>query len=117
MSTKITYYHLFVKYVLVNFLVKLLHNTAKQYYKDYGECCRIPFINYEDLYFLAKQVHDDYTGEMENPAIHQFSRDLVQVVSQRIESRIHTEETHDFRLSDVTPFSWTVYGLGFRQFS
>ena len=85
--------------LLVNFLVKLLHNTAKQYYKDYGECCRIPFINYEDLYFLAKQVHDDYTGEMENPAIHQFSRDLVQVVSQRIESRIHTEETHDFRLS------------------
>ena len=85
--------------LLVNFLIKQLHNTAKRYYEEYGECYRIPFINYEDLYFLAKQVHDDYTGEMENPAIHHFTQNLVDLVSQRMELRTHSDETYDFKLS------------------
>ena len=50
-----------------------LYEAAKSYYASYHE---YPTINYEELFYLAGQACDDYAGEMENPAIHSFTRDL-----------------------------------------
>ena len=58
---------------LVRDIVNWLHEAAKNYYASYHE---YPTINYEELFYLAGQACDDYAGEMENPAIHSFTRDL-----------------------------------------
>ena len=58
--------------LLVNCMVRRLHAKAERYYSVYGERP----VNYEDLFYLAKQALDEELGEMENPAIHSFIREL-----------------------------------------
>ena len=55
-----------------NCMVRQLHAEAERYYSAYGG----RHTNYEDLYYLAKQVLDEESGEMENPAIHSFVGEL-----------------------------------------
>lgn len=58
--------------LLVNCMVRRLYKEAKYYYSTYVERP----VNYEDLFYLAKQVVDEELGEMENPAIHSFASKL-----------------------------------------
>ena len=55
-----------------NRMVRYLHGRAEQYYSVYGG----RHVNYEDLYYLAKQMLDEERGETENPAIRPFLRTL-----------------------------------------
>jgi len=51
-------------------MVQHLHRRVEQYYWVYGG----RHVNYEDLYYLAEQMHDEEQGEAENPAIRPFFR-------------------------------------------
>ena len=53
---------------LINRMVGRLHEEAKRYFSAYPERST----NYEDIYYLARQVSDDLLGETENPAIRCF---------------------------------------------
>lgn len=53
---------------LVNRMVGRLHEEAKRFFSAYPDRST----NYEDIYYLARQVSDDLSGEMENPAIRCF---------------------------------------------
>ena len=52
----------------VNCMVRWLHAEAECYFsaRNWRPA------NYEDLFYLAKQVYDEVMGEMENPAVHPF---------------------------------------------
>jgi len=54
---------------LVVSAARLLHAQAARYFAAHAN--RQP--NYEDIYYLAKQVSDAVQGEMENPATWPFS--------------------------------------------
>lgn len=66
-------------------LIQQIKSKAVSYYKDYKEFDRASSINYEELYYLIKQAFDDYTGDLENPAIHKFTRDLEKQVSDLLD--------------------------------
>lgn len=57
---------------LVNRALRHIHGKAKRYFEEWKE--RPP--HYEHLYYLAKQLWDEETGEMENPAIGPFAKAL-----------------------------------------
>ena len=64
-----------------NSMARRLHAEAERYYSTYAE--RRP--HYEDLFYLARQVSDDFEGEMENPAILSFINELKSDMSRLIE--------------------------------
>ena len=53
---------------LTSSMVRRLYTEAKCYFSARGE----KQVNYEDLFYLAKQALDEERGEMENPAIRAF---------------------------------------------
>ena len=55
-----------------NCMVRKFHTEAERYYSAYDG----RRTNYEDLYYLAKQVLNEESGEMENPAIRLFVVEL-----------------------------------------
>ena len=56
----------------VNCMVQKLYIEAESYYASFPERPA----NYEDIYYLAKQVWDEESGEMENPTVHPFVKKL-----------------------------------------
>ena len=66
-------------------LIQKVKSKAVKYYEDYKEYDRASSINYEELYYLIKQAFDDYTGELENPAIHKFTRNLEKQASELLD--------------------------------
>lgn len=58
--------------LVVRSMARLLHAEAERYYSIYAE----RQTNYEDLFYLARQVSDDLGGEMENPAVRRFVKSL-----------------------------------------
>ena len=67
--------------LFANKTARRIHAHAERYFCRYvGRRT-----NYEDLFYLARQVLDDLEGEMENPAILQFIRELESEISQLIE--------------------------------
>ena len=67
----------------------LFANKTARRIHAHAECYFCRYVgrrtNYEDLFYLARQVLDDLEGEMENPAILQFIRELESEMSQLIE--------------------------------
>ena len=57
---------------LANSLVNLFWSEASSYYETWVG--RPP--NYEDIYYLARQAFDEKIGELDNPAIREFSKRL-----------------------------------------
>ncbi len=57
---------------LPNRMVRRLHAKAERYFAAYHERT----VNYEDLFYLAKQASDEDLNEMENPAVHPFISEL-----------------------------------------
>lgn len=57
---------------LVKDIVQKLSKEAECYYSD----TEGRTTNYEDIFYLAAQVHDDLWGEMENPAVRPFVNNL-----------------------------------------
>ena len=57
-------------------IVHRLYELAKQYFLEFEKVGGIEQISYEDLFYLAKQAHDEFAGEMENPAIFSFANEL-----------------------------------------
>ena len=57
---------------LVDCAVRHLHGKAKHYFEQ----LMISPTHYEHLYYLVKQVRDEEYGEMENPAIGPFAKEL-----------------------------------------
>lgn len=87
-------------------MVNRLYELAESYYASYDE---YPTINYEELFYLVSQARDDYVGEMENPAIHLFTRDLkrdlkdwvlTETLSERYTPRDVCKETRNY-IADI----------------
>ena len=57
---------------LVNCAVRHIHGKAKRYFEEWKESPP----HYEHLYYLVKQLWDEELGEMENPAIGPFAKEL-----------------------------------------
>ena len=57
-------------------IVHRLYELAKQYFLEFEKVGGIEQISYENLFYLAKQAHDEFAGEMENPAIFSFANEL-----------------------------------------
>lgn len=55
-----------------SYMVQKFHAEAERYYSAYDG----RHTNYEDLYYLAQQVLNEESGEMENPAIRSFVVEL-----------------------------------------
>lgn len=66
---------------LVNCAVRRIHKHTKRYFESWKE--RPP--NYEDLFYVAKQLSDEELGEIENPAIGPFASQLRDELSPLIE--------------------------------
>ncbi len=62
----------------VKHVIRRLYAHADRYYS----ARRGRQINYEDLFFLARQAADDVQGELENPAVESFVRDLRIYIAQ-----------------------------------
>ena len=58
--------------LVISSMARLLHAEAERYFSTYAE----RQANYEDLFYLARQVSDDLDGEMENPAVRRFVKSL-----------------------------------------
>ncbi len=65
---------------LARSMVRRICAEAERYYLRWA--CRRP--NYEDLYYLARQVFDEEVGNMENPAVRLFANRLTADTSQLI---------------------------------
>ena len=57
---------------LVNCAVRHIHGKAKRYFEEWRESPP----HYEHLYYVAQQVWDEEMGEMENPTIGPFAKEL-----------------------------------------
>lgn len=57
---------------LVSCAVRRIHSRAKGYFDEWNESGP----NYEHLYYVAKQMWDEELGEMENPAVGPFAKEL-----------------------------------------
>ena len=73
---------------LVKEMVQELSKEAECYYSD----TEGRTTNYEDIFYLAVQVHDDLWGEMENPAVRPFANKL----RKQIEPLINSQSGIDF---------------------
>ena len=67
---------------LANCMVRRLHAEAEHYFSARNERPA----NYEDLFYLAKQVHDEAMGQMENPAVYPFITKLRAEMSPLVEA-------------------------------
>ena len=67
---------------LANCMVRRLHAEAERYFSARNKRPA----NYEDLFYLAKQVHDDAMGQMENPAVYPFITKLRAEMSPLVEA-------------------------------
>ena len=57
---------------LVNRAVRHIYEKVKQYFEEWNE----PAPHYEHLYYVVKQLSEEYSGEKENPAIWPFAKEL-----------------------------------------
>ena len=83
--------------LIANSMVRRLHAEAERYYSAYAE----RRTNYEDIYYLAKQVSDELSGEMENPAMRSFVNELRADMSQLIEAARNADCTNRLSLDDL----------------
>ena len=67
---------------LVNGTVRHLHRKAQHYFEQ----LMISPTHYEHLYYLVKQVRDEEYGEMENPAIGPFAKELAAELTPMLRS-------------------------------
>ncbi len=67
---------------LANCMVRWLHAEAERYFSARNERPS----NYEDLFYLAKQVSDEEKGQMENPAVYPFITKLRAEMSPLVET-------------------------------
>ena len=80
---------------LVKDVVQKLSKEAECYYSD----TKRQTTNYEDIFYLAAQVHDDLWGEMENPAVRPFVNNL----RSQIEPLIDPQSIIDFKTLLLEP--------------
>jgi hypothetical protein len=76
---------------LVGAVIRHLRDDAETFYADWGDRA----VNYEDLAYMAGQVHDSVMGEFENPAIRVLQDDVRRIAVHHL-GPVHTwmaEET------------------------
>ena len=81
---------------LTNHMVQRLHTEAKRYFSGWRK------VNYEDMFYLAKQASDDEMGEMENPAVRAFVDKLRAEFSPSIEAaKARNDDPNEPRVPDI----------------
>ena len=95
--------------LLANCMVRHLHAEAELYYSTYAE----RRANYEDLFYLAQQVSDDLSGELENPAVRSFVNELRAYMSRLIEAAKNANCTNLLSLDDLQLLEETRYYRAF----
>ena len=85
----------------VNCMVRRIHSEVERYFSYWNErlanfsALKGRLANYEDLFYLARQVYDEVMGEMENPAVHPFIDKLRADMSPLVEAENAENEDPD----------------------